>query len=158
MMPINKYMVRRPVVPALGSPPEKLTRRMFTRIITNVARSLQEHELSVAQLALMYLLDEREAMRVGDAATELGLSAPTTSRLVDDLVKQELVARSEDPNDRRKGAGVHRQDERGAHVDHLIGGRRRTRVDARVAHVTHVVPQEKLRSPSWISSSSIVPS
>ena len=73
MMPINKYMVRRPVVPALGSPPEKLTRRMFTRIITNVARSLQEHELSVAQLALMYLLDEREAMRVGDAATELGL-------------------------------------------------------------------------------------
>lgn len=101
MMPINKYMVRRPVVPALGSPPEKLTRRMFTRIITNVARSLQEHELSVAQLALMYLLDEREAMRVGDAATELGLSAPTTSRLVDDLVKQELVARSEDPNDRR---------------------------------------------------------
>src|SRR5690242_4948100 len=94
-------MVRRSIVPPLGSPPEKLTRRMFTRIIASVARSLQENELSVAQLALLYLLDERETMRIGDAATELGLSAPTTSRLVDDLVRQELVVRREGPNDRR---------------------------------------------------------
>jgi DNA-binding MarR family transcriptional regulator len=100
-MPINKYMTRRPAVPLLGSAPERLTRRMFTRIIASVARSLQEHELSVAQLALLYVLDERETMRIGDVATELGLSAPTTSRLVDDLVRQELVARAEDPTDRR---------------------------------------------------------
>jgi MarR family transcriptional regulator, transcriptional regulator for hemolysin len=100
-MPINNYMTRRPAVPPLGSPSERLTRRMFTRIIASIARALQEHELSVAQLALLYLLDERETMRIGDVATELGLSAPTTSRLVDDLVRQELVARAEDPTDRR---------------------------------------------------------
>ena len=94
-------MVRRSAVPSLGSPAEQLTRRMFTRIITSVARSLQENELSVAQLAALYLIDERETMRIGDVATELGLSAPTTSRLVDDLVRQELLVRKEDPKDRR---------------------------------------------------------
>jgi len=94
-------MARKPAVPGLGSPAEKLTRRMFTRIIANIARSVQEHELSVPQLAALYLLDERTTMRVGDVAVELALSAPTTSRLVDDLVRQELVSREEDPTDRR---------------------------------------------------------
>lgn len=98
---MTNIMGRRSAVPALGSPPERLTRRMFTRIITNIARALQEHELSVAQLALLYLLDERETMRIGDVATELGLSAPTTSRLVEDLVHQELVVREDDHTDRR---------------------------------------------------------
>jgi DNA-binding MarR family transcriptional regulator len=89
------------MVPLLGSPVEKLTRRMFTRIITAVARTLREHDLSVGQLALLYLLDERAALRMSDVATELDLSLPTTSRLVDDLVRQSLVARHEDPTDRR---------------------------------------------------------
>jgi MarR family transcriptional regulator, organic hydroperoxide resistance regulator len=89
------------MVPLLDSPAEKLTRRMFTRIITAVARTLREHDLSVGQLALLYLLDERAALRISDVAEELDLSLPTTSRLVDDLVRQELVAREEDPNDRR---------------------------------------------------------
>lgn len=87
--------------PVLGSPAEKLTRRMFTRIISGVARTLQEHDLSVGQLAALYLLDERESARIGDIATELALSAPTASRLVDDLVRQKLVAREEDETDRR---------------------------------------------------------
>lgn len=88
-------------VPALGSPVETLTRRMFTRIIASVARSLREHDLSVAQLAALYMLDDRKALRVTEVSTELSLSLPTTSRLVDDLVRQGLVARDEDPNDRR---------------------------------------------------------
>jgi len=74
---------------------------MFTRIVTGVARSLSESELSVAQLAALYLVDERETLRVGDIATELDRSAPAASRLVDDLVRQGLVARAEDKSDRR---------------------------------------------------------
>lgn len=85
----------------LGSPAEKLTRRMFTRIIRGVARTLQEHDLSVGQLAALYLLDENGTLRVSDVAGELDLSLPTASRLVDDLVRQELVGRAEDPSDRR---------------------------------------------------------
>ena len=74
--------------PGLGSPAEAATRRMFTRIIASVARSLREHELSVAQLAALYLLDERGTLRVGDVSEELELSLPTTSRLIDDLVRK----------------------------------------------------------------------
>ncbi len=89
------------MAPPLGSPLEKLTRRMFTRIISAVARTLQEHDLSVAQLALLYALDERTDLRIGDVANELAVSLPTASRLVDDLVRQKLVDRKEDPTDRR---------------------------------------------------------
>lgn len=88
-------------IPGLGSPAETLTRRMFTRIIVSVARATRENELSVAQLSALYLLDERGTLRVGDVSGELDLSLPTTSRLIDDLVRQKLVAREEDPRDRR---------------------------------------------------------
>lgn len=86
---------------ALGSDAERFTRRMFTRILTNVAATLHEDDLSVAQLAALYLLDERGALRVGDVASALGRSAPAASRMVDGLVRQGLVARREDPADRR---------------------------------------------------------
>jgi DNA-binding MarR family transcriptional regulator len=88
-------------IPGVGSPAEVLTRRLFTRIIAAVARALREHELSVGQVAVLYLLDERKTLRVTDVANELELGLPTASRLVDDLVRDKLVAREEDPNDRR---------------------------------------------------------
>lgn len=89
------------VIPGVGSAAEALTRRMFTRIIASVARTLREHELSVAQVAALYMLDERKELRVSDVSAELELSLPTASRLVDDLVQQKLVTREEDPTDRR---------------------------------------------------------
>lgn len=89
------------VIPGVGSAAEALTRRMFARIIASVARTLREHELSVAQVAALYMLDERKELRVSDVSAELELSLPTASRLVDDLVRQKLVTREEDPTDRR---------------------------------------------------------
>src|SRR5690348_6745637 len=86
---------------SFGSPAERFTRKMFARIITSVARSLRDQEVSIAQLAVLYLLDERETMRVGDVASELECSQPAASRMVDDLVRRELVSRTEDPEDRR---------------------------------------------------------
>jgi len=74
---------------------------MFTRIIASITRALKEHELSVAQLAALYVIDERTTLRINDLASELDLGAPSASRLVDDLVRQKLVARTEDPDDRR---------------------------------------------------------
>jgi DNA-binding MarR family transcriptional regulator len=94
-------VMARQTIPELGSPAEKLTRRMFTRIVTRVARTIKEHDLSVAQLAVLYLLDERTTLRISDVSAELDITLPTTSRLVDDLVKQRLVERAEDPSDRR---------------------------------------------------------
>src|SRR5579883_2295337 len=74
---------------------------MLTRIITSLSRTLQEEELSVAQVATLYLLDEQGTMRVGDVGAALDRAAPATSRMIDDLVANGLVERKEDPSDRR---------------------------------------------------------
>ena len=74
---------------------------MFTRIITGLSRSLSEEELSVAQVATLYLLDEHGSRRMSDVAADLARPAPATSRMVDDLVSRKLVRRVEDPSDRR---------------------------------------------------------
>ena len=85
----------------LGSPVERLTRAMFTRIIANLSATLAAEDLTVAQVAALYLLDERESLRIGELASELGRSQPSISRLVDGLVRKKLVVRKEDAEDRR---------------------------------------------------------
>jgi DNA-binding MarR family transcriptional regulator len=80
---------------------ELLTRRMFTRIIAALARTLHDQDLSVAQVAALYLVDERGPVRIGEVATELGRPLPATSRLVDDLVRRGWIDRTEDESDRR---------------------------------------------------------
>jgi len=74
---------------------------MFTRIIVGLTRALHEEDFSVAQIAVLYLLDEEGNARLGDVAERIGRSMPTASRLVDGLVKRGLVTREEDPEDRR---------------------------------------------------------
>lgn len=85
----------------VGGPLETFTRMMFTRIVTSLARTLRDEALSVGQIAALHLIDQRGTLRVTDLAEELGLSASATSRLVDALVKQGLVGRAEDADDRR---------------------------------------------------------
>lgn len=85
----------------LNSPIERLTRAMFTRIIANLSTTLAAEDFSVAQVAALYLLDERQTLRIGELATELGRSQPSTSRLVDGLVQKKLVVRKQDADDRR---------------------------------------------------------
>lgn len=85
----------------LGGPVERFTRAMFTRIIAALARTLRDEALSIAQVAALHLIDQAGALRVSVLADELTLSASATSRLVDGLVQRDLVAREEDPEDRR---------------------------------------------------------
>jgi DNA-binding MarR family transcriptional regulator len=80
---------------------EAFTRRMFTRVISAMARTLRDEELSVAQVAALYLVDENGPMRIGEVAAALGRSLPAASRLTDDLVRRGLLQRDEDPEDRR---------------------------------------------------------
>lgn len=85
----------------LGSPIEQFARMMFSRIIAGLARTLHEEDFSVAQVAALHLVDQEGAMRVTALATSLGLSASAGSRLADGLVQRGLLAREEDPEDRR---------------------------------------------------------
>jgi len=61
-----------------------------------------EAELSFSQLKVLQLLGEQEEdLSVKGLADHFGLSLPAMSRAVDDLVRRELVTRTEDTEDRR---------------------------------------------------------
>jgi DNA-binding MarR family transcriptional regulator len=83
------------------APLEALTRRMFTRIITALARTLKSEDLDVVQVAALYLVDDQGAMRIGDVAAAVDRTLTAVSRPIDDLVQRGLLLRAEDPNDRR---------------------------------------------------------
>ena len=88
-------------IDAAHAPLEALTRRMFTRIITALARTLKSDDLDVVQVAALYLVDERGSMRIGDVAASVDRTLTAVSRPIDDLVQRGLLQRTEDPNDRR---------------------------------------------------------
>ncbi len=58
-------------------------------------------ELSMTQLATLYVLDAGEPVPLGALAERVGRSVSATSRLVDALVRRDLVERQEHPTDRR---------------------------------------------------------
>src|SRR4051794_19691230 len=80
---------------------ERATRVMFTRIMTGLARTLRDEELTISQVAALHLIDEGGAHRVAVLGDLLGLSPSAASRMTDALVQRDLLDRSEDPGDRR---------------------------------------------------------
>ena len=64
-------------------------------------RPFMEVDLTVPQLRVVFLLAEAGPMRMSPLAQELGITLSACSHLVDKLVSAGLVARSEDPGDRR---------------------------------------------------------
>src|SRR6478752_3866593 len=88
-------------IAASHAPLEALTRRMFTRIITALARTLKSQDLDVVQVAALYLVDERGSMRIGEVAAAVDRTLTSVSRPIDDLVQRGLLQRMEDASDRR---------------------------------------------------------
>jgi DNA-binding MarR family transcriptional regulator len=58
-------------------------------------------DITVAQLRVLLALNTAGPSRMTDIATILGVSLPTTSGVIDKMVKKELVIRESDPSDRR---------------------------------------------------------
>ena len=90
------------------SEPERLTQSLtvFRHAVLrdgflDAIRAMDVHDLSVAQMATLMLLDADGSSTVGDLASDLGRSLSATSRLLDQMVRRELVTRQEDPHDRR---------------------------------------------------------
>ena len=53
------------------------------------------------QVSALFQIRRRGAACVSEISDELGVTSPAASQLLDRLVQQGLVARSEDPSDRR---------------------------------------------------------
>lgn len=113
-----------------GTPIERASRWMFTKIISSLARTLRDEEMSVPQLAALHVVDQAGELRQAALAEELALSPSAASRLVDGLVQRGLLSRRELPDDRR--ARVLALSPRGVALLDEIGAAR-TRLFERVA-------------------------
>lgn len=65
-------------------------------------QALHARDFSLAQVSTLLALRERGAWSIGDMAQEIGLSLAATSQMVERLVREGLVHREEDPDDRRR--------------------------------------------------------
>lgn len=61
----------------------------------------REHGLSMSQLGALFLVRRRGGCGVTDLGDDLGVTSSAASQMLQRLVQQGLVLRSEDPSDRR---------------------------------------------------------
>lgn len=59
------------------------------------------HDYTVRQLAILYVCSYGQPVTVRALAEQLNIAKPAVTRAVDKLVKRHMVARKEDPDDRR---------------------------------------------------------
>lgn len=64
-------------------------------------RSIRESSLSISQVSSLFRLYHHGTSSVNDLADHLGITVAAVSQLLDPLVKDGLVFRMEDPEDRR---------------------------------------------------------
>lgn len=83
------------------SPMAQFLRLMSAQLLSTTARNLRHENLTLAELASLYLLDRHTELRINTLATALALSLPAASRVASALVDRGLVSRKEDVVDRR---------------------------------------------------------
>ena len=75
---------------------------LMQRIASSHAPDLMEVAVTMSQAKVLYLIAASKGMRMSELAVRLGVSISTTSGLVDRLVDHGLLARHDDPADRRQ--------------------------------------------------------
>jgi DNA-binding MarR family transcriptional regulator len=79
----------------------KWTEVLMHRSMHNFMLYAKEHGLSMPQIGTLFRIQHKGISGVTDIGSELGVTSAAASQMLDRLVQQGLVARSEDPNDRR---------------------------------------------------------
>ncbi len=75
---------------------------VLMRYIRAQMRSHRGADLSVPQLRTLLFVNRNQGAALGSLAEHLGLTSPSASKLVEELVKRKLLARSPSTADRRK--------------------------------------------------------
>lgn len=78
-----------------------LSEKIFNSIPILIPPEWFSSDLTVAQLRILLLLHMRGSARMGEIASGLGITLPTATGIVDNLVKKDLVIRENAPQDRR---------------------------------------------------------
>ncbi|MFN2158357.1 MAG: MarR family winged helix-turn-helix transcriptional regulator [Anaerolineales bacterium] len=74
---------------------------LMRRSMRNFIRYARESGLSMSQFAVLFHLSKYRTSGVTDLGDHLGLTSAAVSQLLERLVQQGLILRTEDPNDRR---------------------------------------------------------
>jgi len=85
----------------LNSPIERFTRKLFSKVIERLAVVVCEKNLSFSQVAALHTIDREGSVNINDISARLNLSMSATSRMIDELVKKDLIDRKEDQENRR---------------------------------------------------------
>lgn len=93
--------MKRPMTRELEQGMLAVRRAMMRGVMRSALDALGASELTLLQLGTLLLLEDGEARTVGALGEQIGRSLSATSRLVEQLVKRELLRREEDPDDRR---------------------------------------------------------
>ena len=75
---------------------------LVMRVIRKEFRSQRGPELTLLEFRSLAFINRMSGCSLNEVADHIGLEAPTVSKLVDNLVKRNLVTREEDPDDRRR--------------------------------------------------------
>jgi DNA-binding MarR family transcriptional regulator len=100
-------MSAKPKTPVIGQPAQlselvnALMSHIHRRFAGDSLATMAQAGLTMPQLVTLHMLAHAGGRSVGTIAACLRLSPPATSHLVDRLVRAKLVARTEDPDDRR---------------------------------------------------------
>ena len=85
----------------LNTPIDLLTRKLFSSVIERLAVVVSNENLSLSQVAALHIIDKEKSITINEIASRLNLSLSATSRLIDELVKQGVIDRNEDIENRR---------------------------------------------------------
>ena len=67
----------------------------------NLNQYIKEQGLSMSQMGALFYIHRKGAIGVSDLGEEQGVTSAAASQMLDRLVQQGMVSRSEDPHDRR---------------------------------------------------------
>ena len=77
------------------------TKVFMHRSMSGFVLFAKEHRLSMSQVGALFQLSHRGISGVSGIGDNLGVTSAAASQMIDRLVRQGFIVRSEDPNDRR---------------------------------------------------------
>ncbi len=124
-------------------PSEELVNALLKWTEVLMHRSMQkfmfyakERGLSMPQIGALFQIHRRGVLSVSDIGNEMGVSSAAASQMLDRLVQQGLIGRTEDPNDRRGKQIV--LTEKGEHIRQESIRARQDWMNSLVEQLTHV--------------------
>ena len=111
---------------------------VFGRFAPSILRTFKDFDYSLAQVASLFILDEKGELTIKQVAGLLERSVSATSRLLDQLVSRGMITRREDEQDHRVKRGAITEQGRA-----LIETLQLLRADVQIEMMEYLSPDEQ---------------